>query len=212
MNKIILASGNRGKLEELRAMLAELGIEVLSQGDFDIPGAEETGATFVENALLKAFHAAAHAGLPAIADDSGLCVDALDGAPGIHSARYAGDGGDAANNAKLLDALAGLPEERRGSHFHSTVVFVRHAADPAPMVCQGDWHGRVLTAPRGEGGFGYDPLFWVPAENASAAELPPGRKNAISHRGQAMQALLMRLTQIRRLTTEAQSTQSMKSC
>lgn len=198
MNKIVLASGNRGKLEELRAMLADLGVEVLSQDDFDIPGAEETGATFVENALLKARHAAAHAGLPAIADDSGLCVDALDGGPGIHSARYADDGGDAANNAKLLDALAGLPDERRGAHFHSTVVFVRHAADPAPMVCQGDWRGRVLTAPRGEGGFGYDPLFWVPDENASAAELPPGRKNAISHRGQAMRALLERLAQARR--------------
>jgi XTP/dITP diphosphohydrolase len=195
MKQIVLASGNRGKLAELRAMLAHLGIEVCSQGDFDVPGAEETGATFVENALLKARHAAAHTGLPAIADDSGLCVEALDGAPGVYSSRYAGDGGDAANNAKLLDALAGLPENERGAHFHCTVVFVRRGDDPAPLVCQGDWYGRILEQPRGENGFGYDPLFWVPQENAGAAELPPERKNALSHRGRAMQALVTRLKQ-----------------
>lgn len=175
-------------------MVADLGIEVHAQADFDVSDAEETGTTFVENALLKARHAAAHIGLPAIADDSGLCVDALDGAPGVYSSRYAGDGGDAANNAKLLDALAGVPETERGAHFHSTVVFVRHAADPAPLVCQGDWPGRILEQPRGENGFGYDPLFWIPAENASAAELPPARKNAISHRGQAMRLLIEKLS------------------
>lgn len=175
-------------------MVADLGIEVRAQGDFDVPDAEETGTTFVENALLKARHAAVHTGLPAIADDSGLCVDALDGAPGVYSSRYAGDGGDAANNAKLLDALAGVPETERGAHFHSTVVFVRHAADPAPLVCQGDWPGRILEQPHGENGFGYDPLFWIPAENASAAELPPERKNAISHRGQAMRLLIEKLS------------------
>lgn len=195
-SKLVLASGNRGKLAELQAMLEDLDIEVVAQSDFEVPAAAETATTFVENALIKARNAAAHTGLPAIADDSGLCVDALAGAPGVYSARYAGvDGDDDANNAKLLAALERVPEAERGAHFHSSVAFLRHAGDPAPLIAQGDWHGRVLSAPRGEGGFGYDPLFWVPAEGASAGELDPERKNAISHRGQAMTELRRKLAE-----------------
>lgn len=191
MTQLVLASGNRGKLDELKALLGDLNIEVVSQSAFDVPKADETAATFVENALIKARNAAVHAGLPTIADDSGLCVDALGGEPGVRSARYAGaDGGDEANNRKLLSELGGVPEQQRSAHFHSTVVYVRHAADPAPLIAQGDWFGRILSAPRGEAGFGYDPLFWVDTEAATSAELEPKRKNAISHRGQAMQQLL----------------------
>lgn len=193
-SKLVLASGNQGKITELQALLDGLGVEVLSQSAFEVPKADETAATFVENALIKARNTAAHAGLPAVADDSGLCVDALDGAPGVHSARYAGmDGDDDANNAKLLAALDGVPEQRRAAHFHSTVVYVRHTDDPAPLVAQGDWYGRILTAPSGEAGFGYDPLFWIDAEGATSAELAPERKNAISHRGQAMAQLAQAL-------------------
>lgn len=189
--KLVLASSNAGKLAELQAMLDGRGIEVLPQSAFDIPDAPETAPTFVENALIKARHVASATGLPALADDSGLCVDALDGAPGVHSARYAGEhGNDEANNAKLLSALSGLDPDRREAHFHCTVVLVRHAEDPDPAIAQGRWTGRILDIPRGEGGFGYDPLFWVPAESASAAELAPEHKNHVSHRGQAMRALL----------------------
>lgn len=191
---LVLASGNQGKIAELQALLDELGVEVISQAAFDVPKAEETASTFVENALIKARNASLHAGRPAVADDSGLCVDALDGAPGVRSARYAGvDGDDAANNAKLLNALENVPQVQRTAHFHSTVVFVRHGADPAPVIAQGDWHGRILTGPRGESGFGYDPLFWIDTEGATSAELASAHKNAISHRGQAMQVLLARL-------------------
>ncbi|MDT0619539.1 RdgB/HAM1 family non-canonical purine NTP pyrophosphatase [Salinisphaera sp. P385] len=189
--KLVLASGNAGKLAELQAMLDGRGIEVLPQSAFDLPAAPETAPTFVENALIKARHVAGATGLPALADDSGLCVDALDGAPGVHSARYAGEhGNDDANNARLLSELSGLGADQRGAHFHCTVVLVRHADDPDPSIAQGRWAGRILDLPQGEGGFGYDPLFWVPEENASAAELAPDRKNRISHRGQAMRALL----------------------
>ncbi|MEQ8799305.1 MAG: RdgB/HAM1 family non-canonical purine NTP pyrophosphatase [Salinisphaeraceae bacterium] len=189
--KLVLASGNAGKLAELQAMLQGRGIEVLPQSAFDLPAAPETAATFVENALIKARHVAGATGLPALADDSGLCVDALDGAPGVYSARYAGEhGNDDANNARLLSELSGLGPDQRGAHFHCTVVLVRHAKDPDPTIAQGRWVGRILDLPQGEGGFGYDPLFWVPEENASAAELAPERKNHISHRGQAMRALL----------------------
>lgn len=192
--KLVLASSNPGKLAELQALLDPLGVQVLAQSALDVPPAAETAITFVENALLKARNASRHTRLPAIADDSGLCVDALAGAPGVYSARYAGaDGNDAANNRKLLDDLAQVPAARRTAHFHSSVVLVRHAADPAPLIAQGNWHGRILDAPRGEAGFGYDPLFWIEAENASSAQLEPQRKNAISHRGQAMQALLQQL-------------------
>lgn len=190
----VLASGNPGKLAELQALLAPLAFNVVSQNDFDVPAAVEDGKAFVDNALIKARHAAEQTGLPAIADDSGLAVDALDGAPGIHSARYAGaHGDDAANNAKLLAALEAVPEAHRTAAFHCCIVATRHADDPAPIICQGIWHGRILQAPRGESGFGYDPLFWIAAESASSAELTPARKNRISHRGQAMAQLVAQL-------------------
>ncbi|WP_353219149.1 RdgB/HAM1 family non-canonical purine NTP pyrophosphatase [Salinisphaera sp. S4-8] len=190
----VLASGNAGKLAEMRSLLAVLDIELVSQSEFDVPDAEETGIAFVDNALIKARHAAAHTGLPAIADDSGLAVDALDGAPGVHSARYAGThGDDAANNAKLVAALEGLAPHERGAAFHCCLVATRTADDPVPVIAHGVWRGRVLDAPRGDHGFGYDPLFWVEADNASAAEMGAERKNAISHRARAMQQLVEQL-------------------
>ncbi|HNR91292.1 MAG TPA: RdgB/HAM1 family non-canonical purine NTP pyrophosphatase [Dokdonella sp.] len=188
--KLVLASGNRGKLAELRDLLADLDIELVAQSQLGIGDAEETGATFIENAILKARHAARCSGLPALADDSGLCVDALDGAPGLISARYAGVHGDsAANIAKLLDALTGIESARRGAHFHCTLALLRHADDPAPLLAEGRWHGHILEAPRGSGGHGYDPVFLDPASGLSAAELDPAAKNAISHRGQALARL-----------------------
>ncbi len=195
MNKLVLASGNAGKLAEFNRLLADAGIEVVAQQTLGVADAEETGLTFVENALLKARHASRHTGLPALADDSGLCVDALGGAPGLYSARYAGVHGDhAANIAKLLGELDGLPEARRNAHFHCTLVLVRHADDPDPLIAQGRWHGQILTAPRGAGGFGYDPVFLDPAHGVSAAEMPAALKNAISHRGQALAELRKQLT------------------
>ncbi len=195
LDRIVLATGNAGKVRELGAMLADLDVRVLPQSDFGVPEAEETGLSFVENAILKARNAAAHTGLPAIADDSGIEVDALNGAPGIYSARYAGaDGNDAANNAKLLAALAELPPEARSARFRSVVVFMRHAEDPSPLIAEGAWEGRILDAPRGSGGFGYDPLFLVAGRDVSAAELPAEEKNRLSHRGQALRRLLAALT------------------
>lgn len=192
LQRLVLASNNAKKAAELDALLAPLGIEVISQGALGIPEAEEPYATFVENALTKARHAAAHAGLPAIADDSGLCVAALGGAPGVLSARYAGEPkSDARNNALLLERLAGV-EDRR-AHFYSAIVLVRHADDPQPLIADGEWHGVILDAPRGDAGFGYDPLFWVPELEQTAAELEPRLKNALSHRGAAMRHLLERL-------------------
>lgn len=194
MTRWVLASGNAGKLREMRALLAETGIELVAQGELGIADIEETGLTFVENALLKARHAAAVSGLPALGDDSGLCVDALGGAPGLYSARYAGAHGDArANIAKLLDALRGVPDEARGAHFYAVIVLVRHAEDPQPLIAEGLWRGRILHAPRGDGGFGYDPVFFDPVHGGSAAELEPALKNRISHRGQALAALKARL-------------------
>ncbi|RMG36175.1 MAG: RdgB/HAM1 family non-canonical purine NTP pyrophosphatase [Gammaproteobacteria bacterium] len=193
--RIVLASNNKGKLRELEQLLAGHEVEVVPQREFDIPDAVENGLSFVENAIIKARHAAALSGLPAIADDSGLEVDALNGEPGIHSARFAGEhGDDTANNRKLLEALATVPEEERTARFQCLMVFMRHAKDPTPVICQGTWEGRILRKPRGENGFGYDPLFWVPGENASAAELPADIKNAQSHRGQALRELLVRLS------------------
>lgn len=190
----VLASSNAGKLAELRSMLTPLGMHVVAQSEYAVDDAIEDGLAFVDNALIKARHAARCTGLPAIADDSGLVVDALDGAPGIYSARYAGQHGDtAANNAKLLADLDGVPEQDRTAAFHCCLVATRHAEDPAPIVCHGIWHGRILLAPRGTAGFGYDPLFWIDAESASAAELEPARKNHLSHRGQAMAQLAARL-------------------
>lgn len=189
--RIVLASSNPGKLREIGQMLAGIGLEVVPQSAFGVPDAEETGLSFVENAILKARHAARYAGLPAIADDSGLEVDALHGAPGIYSARYAGRGAsDAANLRKLLEELKAVPEEQRTARFQCVMVYLREPLDPTPLVAQGTWEGRILTAPRGTGGFGYDPVFYVPSHGCSAAELPPETKNALSHRGQALRKLL----------------------
>ena len=187
----VLASGNAGKVRELNALLAGFHAQVIPQSVFAVAEAEETGLTFVENAILKARNASLHTGLPAIADDSGLEVDALNGAPGVRSARYAGPGaGDAANVAKLLVALADVPEAGRTARFQCAIVLLRRAEDPTPIVCQGTWEGRITTAPRGTSGFGYDPVFYVPTQGCTAAELPAEAKNALSHRGQALRALM----------------------
>ncbi|GAB4347605.1 MAG: XTP/dITP diphosphatase [Gammaproteobacteria bacterium] len=194
MKRIVLATSNPGKAREIGAMLADLQIEVVPQSQFGTPEVEETGLTFIENALIKARAAAEASGLPALADDSGLEVDALGGEPGIRSARYAGnEGDDAANNAKLLEALADVPDEARTARFQCLLVLLRHATDPVPWIFQGTWEGRILRAPRGENGFGYDPLFFVPGQGCSAAELPPEVKNRLSHRGQALQQFIRRL-------------------
>ena len=191
---VVLASGNAGKLRELTAMLEPLGWQVRPQSEWDVPEAVEDGLSFIENALIKARHAAHHTGLPALGDDSGLVVDALDGAPGIYSARYAGPGaGDAANNRKLLEALEGVPADQRKAHFYCAIAMVRRAADPAPLVAIGRWDGRILDAPTGSGGFGYDPLFQVETHECSSAELPPEVKNRISHRGRALATLVRQL-------------------
>lgn len=192
--RVVLASSNKGKVKEFSELLAGCDRLVIPQSDFAVPDADETGLSFVENAILKARNAAAHTDLPAIADDSGLEVDYLNGAPGIYSARYAGQGGSAANNSKLLQALSGVDAAQRGARFQCVLVYLRHADDPTPIICQGTWEGSILTSPRGEAGFGYDPLFFVPDENCSAAELPPERKNELSHRGQALRCLLAALS------------------
>ena len=197
MARIVLASSNAGKLKEFGALLADSDIEIVTQGSLGIDDAEETGLTFVENALLKARHAARASGLPALADDSGLCVDALDGAPGLYSARYSGTHGDAsANNAKLLDALHGVPDERRGAFFIGVLVFLRYAEDPAPLIAEGRWHGRILHAPRGTGGFGYNPVFLPDGHALSVAEMDEATKNRLSHRGQALAALRKMLASV----------------
>jgi len=186
-----MASSNPGKLREINQILGGLGMEVLPQSDFGVPDAEETGLTFVENAILKARHAAKLTGLPAIADDSGLEVDALKGAPGIYSARYSGPGAtDEKNLRKVLAALEDVPETERTARFQCLIVFMTHAEDPTPLICQGTWEGQILFEPRGEGGFGYDPIFYVPTEGCASAELAPAEKNRLSHRGQALQKLL----------------------
>ncbi len=181
---VVLASGNAGKLREFARLLEPLQMDVRPQGEYGVPEVEETGLSFVENAIIKARAAAQHTGLPALADDSGLEVDHLDGAPGIRSARYSGEG-DAANNAKLLRALEGVPEKQRGARFQCVLVYLRHALDPTPLVCQASWEGRILLEARGDQGFGYDPLFYVPDQGCSSAELPPEIKNRISHRARA---------------------------
>lgn len=188
--KLVLASGNAGKLAELRELLGDAGIDLHAQSEFGVEDAEETGMTFVENAILKARHAARATGLPALGDDSGLCVDALDGAPGLYSARYAGTHGDAgANIVKLLDALRDVPEQRRTARFVCVLALLRHADDPQPLIAEGVWEGRILPAPRGGGGFGYDPVFFDPERNMGAAELDAALKNRISHRGRALALL-----------------------
>ena len=194
MKQLVLASGNAGKLAELRALLDGTGAELVAQSQLGVAEIEETGLSFVENALLKARHAAMATGLPALADDSGLCVDALGGAPGLYSARFAGRHGDsAANNARLLRELEGLDLDQRGAHFHAVIVLLRHAGDPQPLIAEGVWPGTILHAPRGTGGFGYDPLFLDREHGLSAAELDPAVKNAISHRGRALARLRERL-------------------
>ncbi|MCL6689765.1 RdgB/HAM1 family non-canonical purine NTP pyrophosphatase [Pseudomonas sp. R3.Fl] len=192
LEQLVLASHNAGKLKELQAMLGA-HVKVRSIGEFSDVEPEETGLSFVENAILKARNAARISGLPALADDSGLAVDYLGGAPGIYSARYADGKGDAANNAKLLDALRKVPDEQRGAQFVSVLALVRHADDPLPILCEGIWEGSILHEARGEHGFGYDPLFWVPASGCSSAELPPEQKNRLSHRARAMALLKQRL-------------------
>jgi len=194
MKKIVLATGNLGKVREINELLADHDLEVVPQSDFNVPEAEETGLTFVENAILKARNAAAHTGLPAIADDSGLEVDALDGAPGIYSSRYAGSTAtDKDNLEKLLADLGDLPDAQRSARFQCLMVYLRHVKDPTPILCQGTWEGRILFAPRGSNGFGYDPVFYVPGHDCSSAELPPDIKNRLSHRGQALRKLIMAL-------------------
>ena len=192
MNKtIVLASSNAGKVRELNQLLGGLQLEVVPQSHLNVADADETGLTFVENAILKARHAAQHTGLPALADDSGLEVDALHGAPGIYSARYAGaKASDTENLQKLLGLLKDVPQEKRGARFQCVLVYLRHALDPTPLICQGTWEGRILHEPRGANGFGYDPVFYVPTHAVSAAELSPETKNFLSHRGQALRQLL----------------------
>jgi XTP/dITP diphosphohydrolase len=193
--KAVLASANAGKVREFAALLAARDIEVIPQTHFGIISPEETGATFLDNALLKARHAAAGAGLPALADDSGIEVDALQGRPGVRSARYAGEQASDADNARLLLAeLAAVADEQRTARYRCVLVWVREAADPAPLIASGVWEGRVLTAPRGAGGFGYDPVFQPAGFELSAAELPAAQKNLFSHRAQALRALLVALT------------------
>ena len=192
--KLVLASSNHGKLEELRGLLSGNGIELIAQSDLGVEDADETGTTFVENALLKARHATRITGLPALADDSGICVDALDGAPGLYSARYAGEHGNASRNIdKLLEELDGVPDEGRSAHFYCVLVLLRHADDPQPLIVEGQWNGRILHVRRGSGGHGYDPVFFDPVHGQSAAEMELAFKNGISHRGKALALLKQRL-------------------
>lgn len=192
MQRLVLASSNPGKLREFRRLLAPLGLEVVAQGELGVADAEEPHITFVENALAKARHASAATGLPALSDDSGICVAALDGAPGVYSARYAGEPkSDARNNAKLVEALAGHADRR--AHYACVLVLTRSANDPEPIIAQGQWHGHIVDTPRGGGGFGYDPFFVDAASGMTAAELPLERKNEVSHRGKAMRDLIVRL-------------------
>ncbi|MDX3774989.1 XTP/dITP diphosphatase [Chromatiaceae bacterium AAb-1] len=194
MQKLVLATGNKGKVAELSQMLTPFQFEVIPQSAFSVADADETGLTFIENAILKARHAALITGLPAIADDSGLAVDALDGAPGIYSARYAGEGAtDADNVAKLLDAIKNVPQQQRQAQFHCVLAYLRHAEDPTPIICHGSWQGSITFTPDGANGFGYDPVFWVAEENCTAAMLTTERKQQISHRAKALSSLLQQL-------------------
>jgi len=194
VKRLVLASGNPGKLRELSAMLADFGYDLHPQSEFGIGPVAETGTTFVENAIIKARHAAAETGLPALADDSGIEVDALDGAPGVYSARFAGEGAsDADNNALLVEKLREVPEAERSARYRAVIVLLRHAADPSPLICEGSWEGRIRLEPAGSGGFGYDPYFYLPERGCTSAELSADDKNRLSHRGAAMAALKRRL-------------------
>ncbi|MBS0213751.1 MAG: RdgB/HAM1 family non-canonical purine NTP pyrophosphatase [Proteobacteria bacterium] len=195
MTRLVLASSNRGKLAELGDLLAPAGYELVAQSDLHVGDADETGSTFIENAIIKTRHAAHATGLPALADDSGLVVDALGGEPGLRSARFAGrHGDDAANNALLIERLRDVPDAQRGAHFYCVLVLLRSPSDPQPLIAEGVWRGRILHAPRGGNGFGYDPLFQPDGHACSSAELEPAHKNAISHRGQALAMLRERLS------------------
>ena len=191
MQKVVLATGNAGKVRELASLLNDFGLDVVAQTELGVESADETGLTFIENAIIKARHAAQVTGLPAIADDSGLAVDALGGAPGIYSARFAGvDASDQQNLEKLLLELQDVPDGERQARFHCVLVYMRHADDPTPLVCHGSWQGTIARAPAGSGGFGYDPIFVVPEAGKTAAELSADEKRALSHRGQALKLLL----------------------
>lgn len=197
LEKVVLASGNKGKLREFNRMLADINLNIVPQSEFDVPEAIEDGLTFVENAIIKARNAAQHTGFAALADDSGIEVDALQGQPGIYSARYAGlPGDDTANNQKLLDAVKDLPEEQRTGRFRCCIVYMRHAEDPSPLIADASWEGIIMTEESGANGFGYDPMFFVPTHGCSSAELDPDEKNRISHRGLALQEMLTKLQQV----------------
>lgn len=194
MSTIVLATGNQGKVKELASLLADQQINVKPQSEFNVGEVEETGTTFIENAIIKARHAAKITGLPAIADDSGLEVDALNGAPGIYSARYSGDNAtDESNNNKLIKALAGVDEQKRTARFHCVLVYMKHENDPTPLICHGQWEGSILSQAKGNQGFGYDPLFWVAEHNMTSAQLPRELKNQLSHRGKALKILAKEL-------------------
>lgn len=194
MQHVVLATGNAGKVRELAALLQDFGLNIVAQTELNVESAEETGLTFIENAILKARHAARQTGLPAIADDSGLAVDTLGGAPGIHSARYAGeDASDTQNLEKLLVALRDIPDGQRQARFHCVLVYLRHADDPTPLVCHGMWEGEIAREPAGDGGFGYDPVFFVPSAGKTAAQMRHEEKSAVSHRGKALILLLAAL-------------------
>ncbi|NRF28052.1 XTP/dITP diphosphatase [Vibrio coralliilyticus] len=194
--KIVLATGNQGKVREMADLLADFGFDVVAQSEFNVSEVAETGTTFIENAIIKARHAAKETELAAIADDSGLEVDFLKGAPGIYSARYAGEGAsDQQNLEKLLDAMQGVPQEQRTARFHCVLVLMRHELDPTPIVCHGKWEGRILTEAQGDNGFGYDPVFFVPEDNCASAELEPTRKKQLSHRGKALKQLFATLSE-----------------
>lgn len=194
MKRLVLASGNSGKLHELSAILDDLGYELHPQSEFDVSEVAETGTTFVENAIIKARHAAAHTGLPALADDSGIEVDALDGAPGVYSARFSGPGADdAANNALLVEKLRDVPPMERSARYRAVIVLMRHAADPSPLICEGSWEGVIQLEPAGNGGFGYDPYFYLTGQECTSAQLTAAEKNRLSHRGKALAELKRKL-------------------
>lgn len=194
MSKIVLATGNQGKVREMADVLSDFGFDVVAQSEFNVSDVAETGTTFIENAIIKARHAAKETGLPAIADDSGLEVDALNGAPGVYSARYSGEGAtDQQNIDKMLAAMDGIPAEKRTARFHCVLVLMKHENDPTPLICHGSWEGHITTEQQGENGFGYDPIFWVSEDNCSSAELEPARKKQLSHRGKALKKLFAAL-------------------
>ena len=196
MSDVVLASDNQGKIWEINSLLRNTPLEVVGQGSLGVEPIEETGTTFIENALLKARNAARQTGLAAIADDSGLEVDALGGRPGVYSARFAGpQATDTKNVEKLLAALDGISPEKRSARFRCAMVYVTHADDPDPLICEGAWEGKIITEPKGDNGFGYDPIFWIEGEKATAAELAPERKNILSHRGQALRMLVAQLAE-----------------